>query len=193
MQPAPQWAVSIQPSYNREVNTQQFVTARDGGGAATFGGRYIFASVDRSTWAAEVRLSYTFKPELTLDLYAEPFAASGRYGDYGELAQASSRLIRRYGEAGTTLTLLANGSRVVTDGAATFPLPNRDFNVQSFRSNLVLKWEWRPGSTLYLVWQQNRTEEEALSGRISIGDMFSSAGARGDNFFAIKASFWIAP
>ncbi len=193
VQPAPQWSLSIQPSYNREVNTQQFVTARDDGGAATFGGRYIFASVDRSTWAAEVRLSYTFKPELTLDLYAEPFAASGRYSDFGELAAAGSRLIRRYGEAGTTLTRLENGSRVVTDGTATFPLPNRDFNVQSFRSNLVLKWEWRPGSTLYLVWQQNRSEEEAVSRRISIGNLFSSPGVRGDNFFAIKASFWIAP
>ena len=101
--------------------------------------------------------------------------------------------MRRYGDHGTTLGLLPNGSRIVTDGAATFTLPNRDFNVQSFRSNLVLKWEWRPGSTFYFVWQQNRTEEEALSRRISIGDMLSSPGARGDNFFAIKASFWLAP
>ncbi len=59
--------------------------------------------------------------------------------------------------------------------------------------DLVLKWEWQPGSTFYFVWQQNRTEEEALSRRISIGDMFSSPGARGDNFFAIEASFWLAP
>ncbi len=193
MQPAPQWSLSLDPSYGREVNTQQFVTARGDGGAATYGGRYIFASVDRSTWAAEVRLSYTFKPDLTLDFYAEPFAASGRYGDFGELAAASSRLMRRYGDQGTTLGLLPNLSRIVTDGAATFTLPNRDFHVQSFRSNLVLKWEWRPGSTFYFVWQQNRTEEEALSRRISIGDMFSAPGARGDNFFAIKASFWLAP
>ncbi len=193
MQPAPQWSVSIQPSYNREVNTQQFVTTRDGGRAATFGGRYVFARVDRSTWATEVRLSYTFKPDLTLDLYAEPFAASGRYGEFGELAAPRGRLLRGYGADGTTLTLQGDGSRVVTDGATRFTLANRDFNVRSFRSNLVLKWEWRPGSTLYLVWQQNREEEEALSRRISIGEMFSSPGVRGDNFFAIKASFWIAP
>ncbi|MGQ0736027.1 MAG: DUF5916 domain-containing protein [Acidobacteriota bacterium] len=192
LQPAPQWTVSIEPSYSQEVDTQQYITTRDGGRAATFGGRYIFARIDRSTWATEVRLSYTFRPELTLDFYAEPFAASGRYSDFGELAAASSRLMRRYGDQDTTLTLLEDGSRVVTDGAATLTLTDRDFNVESFRSNLVLKWEWRPGSTLYAVWQQNRSEEEAVTRRSSIGDMFSSPGARGDNFFAVKASFWIA-
>ena len=82
---------------------------------------------------------------------------------------------------------------MITDGDTTFRLPNRDFNVQSFRSNLVLRWEWRAGSTLYLVWQQNREREEVLGSRVSVGDMFRSIGRDGDNFFAIKASFWMSP
>jgi hypothetical protein len=57
----------------------------------------------------------------------------------------------------------------------------------------VLRWEWRPGSTLYVVWQQDRETEEALRTRASLGDMFSSFGASGDNFFAIKASWWFSP
>ena len=171
MQPSPQWQLSINPEYEREVDTQQYVSTLPGGSAATYGGRYIFAHVDRSTYSMEVRLNYTFKPDLTLDFYGEPFAASGRYSHFGELAAARTRLMIPLG--GT--------------------LPNRDFNVESFRSNLVLRWEWRAGSTLYLVWQQDREHEETLGTRVGLGDMFGSIGRRGDNFFAIKASFWMSP
>jgi hypothetical protein len=171
LQPNPQWQLAIGPSYERLVDTQQYVSTRAGGGPATFGRRYIFAHVDRSTYSMEVRLNYTFKPDLTLDFYGEPFAASGRYDHFGELAAARTRL---------TIPL-------------TGTLPSEDFNVQSFRSNLVLRWEWRAGSTLYLVWQQDREREEPFGTRVGLGDMFSSIGRSGDNFFAIKASFWLSP
>jgi hypothetical protein len=148
--------------------------------------------VDRSTYSTEIRLNYTFKPDLTLDLYAEPFAASGRYDQFGELAAARTRLLRTYGSDGTTLTTLPGGDLVVTDGATSFRLENQDFNVQSFRSNVVLRWEWRAGSALYLVWQQDRSSEEALRTRVSLGDLFGSITRPGDNFFAVKASFWFS-
>ena len=193
VQPAPQWQLSISPAYEREVDTQQYVTTLAGGGPATFGSRYIFADVDRSTYSTQFRLNYTFKPDLTLDFYGEPFAASGRYDQVGELAAARTRLRRLYGTEGTTLTRVADGSQRVTDGATNFTLRNRDFNVESFRSNLVLRWEWRAGNTLYLVWQQDRSLEEMAPTRVSLADMFSSLGRRGDNFFAIKTSFWFSP
>ena len=171
LQPNPQWQLAIGPAYERRVDTQQYVSTLAGGRPATFGSRYIFAHVDRSTYSMEVRLNYTFKPDLTLDFYGEPFAASGRYDHFGELAAARTRLMI----------------------PLTGTLPSRDFNVESFRSNLVLRWEWRAGSTLYLVWQQDREREEALGTRVGLGDMFSSIGRSGDNFFAIKATFWMSP
>jgi hypothetical protein len=193
VQPSPQWQLSISPAYEREIDTQQYVTTLSGGRPETFGGRYIFARVDRSTYSTQVRLNYTFKPDLTLDLYGEPFAASGRFDQVGELAAARTRIRRLYGTEGTTVTTLPDGSQRVADGDASFTLRNRDFNVESFRSNLVLRWEWRAGSTLYLVWQQDRAFEDMVSTPVSIADMFSSLGRRGDNFFAIKASFWFSP
>jgi hypothetical protein len=171
LQPAPQWQVSVRPAYERELNTQQYVTTLADGGAATFGRRYVFAHVDRSTYSTQLRMNYTFKPDLTLDFYGEPFAASGRYDQLGSLAAARTRII----------------------DPLTPALPRLDFNVQSFRSNLVLRWEWRPGSLLYLVWQQDRSAEEALRQRVSVGDMFGSLGRAGDNYFAVKASFWFSP
>jgi hypothetical protein len=175
LRPAPQWQLSLTPTYEREVDTLQYVETLDGGRPETFGSRYIFGHIDRSTYSAQVRLNYTFKPDLNLDFYAEPFAASGHYDHLGEL-------------------LAARGRSLLTVNPATLDLDeDLDFNVRSFRSNLVLRWEWRPGSTLYLVWQQDREMEEAVRGRASVSDMFRSIGARGDNYVAVKASFWFSP
>ncbi len=72
-----------------------------------------------------------------------------------------------------------DGSLTVTDGDSRFTLPNRDFNVLSFRSNLVLRWEWRLGSTLYVVWQQDREESEVRSERVGLRDLFGSLRSQG--------------
>jgi hypothetical protein len=192
VQPMPRWLMSVTPFYEHLIDTQQYVTALNGG-SFTYGRRYVFARVDRSTYSAKVRLNYTFKPDLNLDLYAEPFAASGRYDSFGELAEAGRRTRREYGEEeGTTFTTQADGSHAVTDGESAFTLRNVDFNVLSFRSNLVLRWEWRPGSTLYLVWQQDRSSREAIGATASPGDLFDAFSAPGRNFLAVKASFWLS-
>lgn len=202
VRPGSQWQLSIAPRYERLVDSQQYVSTLDRGlpddllalwgPSATYGNRYIFGRIDRSTYSTALRFNYTFKPDLTLDFYGEPFAASGRYGSFGELAAARALAVREYGTDGTQVTPLANGGMTVTDGEATFTLRGRDFNVQSFRSNLVLRWEWRPGSLLYLVWQQDRAAEEAGGARASLSDMFGSFNTRGDHVFAIKASLWVS-
>jgi hypothetical protein len=193
VQPSSQWQLALRPEYERVVDTQQYVTTLAGGSIETYGSRYVFGTVDRSTYSTQVRLNYTFKPDLTLDFYGEPFAASGRYDHLGELTKARTRVIRRYGTGGTTLTPQADGSVLVTAEGENFRLANRDFNRQSFRSNLVLRWEWRAGSALYLVWQQDRESTEALGTRASARNMFGSVTRPGDNFFAVKASFWFSP
>ena len=139
----------------------------------------------------EYRLGLTLKPDINLDVYAEPFAASGHYYDYGELLEPGGRERLKYGTSGTTLTINPDGSQVVTDGAATINLRNRDFNTLSFRSNVVLRWEWRTGSTLYVVWQQDRSGTEVLGTPVDVGDAFRSVTAPGPNIFLIKTSFWI--
>lgn len=189
--PGSRWQLSINPNYIRQTDSQQYVSTLVGGRAETYGQRYIFAYVDRSTWSTQFRMGYTLRPDMNIDLYAEPFASSGRYYDYGELAAPRSRVRRLYGTDGTTITVLPDGGRRVTDGAAAFTLRNSDFNVRSFRSNVVLRWEWRPGSTLYLVWQQDRRVSEAVGDRIGVGDMFRSLTAPGSNFFVVKMSFWL--
>jgi hypothetical protein len=137
-------------------------------------GRYIFGRIDRTTYSAQVRFNLTFKPDLNLDLYAEPFAASGRYENFGELAAARGRLL-------------------LPIEPSTPGISVRDFNVLSFRSNVVLRWEWRVGSTLYFVWQQDRAQDEAGRSLATAGDLFRAFAAPGDQSIAVKASYWFSP
>jgi len=170
--PAPRWELTLRPTYNRSVDTQQYVqTVPELNGDAP---GYLFGHIDRSTWSAEIRVSYTFKPDVTLDFYGEPFAASGRYDRISQLVEARSRL-------------LAPVDPSVADPAEF------NFNVRSFRSNVVLRWEWRPGSTFYAVWQQNREGEGVPFERASAADMFRAIVAPGDHVFAVKTSFWVSP
>ena len=191
VRPGPQWQLSIAPSFLREFGTQQYITSMAGGSEQTYRRRYIFGAIDRRTYATQVRLTYTFKPDVTLDVYAEPFAASGGYADIGELAAARTRQRRTYGSDGTTAAQQGDGSLLVTDGTATFTVRNNDFNVRSFRSNVVLRWEYRPGSTMYFVWQQDRYVSESAGTRIGLGDPFRGLGEPGNNFFVVKTSFWL--
>ena len=199
VRPSASLQLSVEPSYSNQNGTRatfsgpinrQYLTTLSGGRPETFGKRYIFGFPDRTTLSMQMRVSYTFKPDMTLDVYAEPFAASGRTVRFGETLAPGARELRVYGEDGTTIERRADGSYLVTDGDDTFSLRNRDFNVRSFRSNIVLRWEWRPGSTLYVVWQQNR-ESRVLQGQhVGLGDLFESLTATGDNIFAVKTTLW---
>ncbi len=191
MRPGPRWQFSVSPFYDRVTEPQQYISTLSGGRPITYDKRYVFAFIDRSTASMEFRLGLTLKPDVNLDVYAEPFAASGHYYDYGELLAPGSRERITYGAAGTSLVVQPDGSQLATIDGATISLRNRDFNTLSFRSNVVLRWEWRAGSTLYVVWQQDRSGSAVLGSRVGIDDAFRSITAPGSNIFLIKTSFWL--
>jgi len=193
LRPASQWQASIDPTYSRAVDARQYVATRSDGSATTFGQRYIFAFIERSTLSARFRLNYAFTPNFTVEAYAEPFAASGRFYDFGELPAPESRSLRTYGASGTgtTITKDASGVSTVNDGGTTFTIPALDFQRLSFRSNLVLRWEWLPGSTAFLIWQQSRQDLGAAGQLIGPGALWDATRAAGDNFFVVKVSYWL--
>ncbi|MDP9179390.1 MAG: carbohydrate binding family 9 domain-containing protein [Gemmatimonadota bacterium] len=188
--PGPQWELRLGPRWSRGESSRQYVRFVDGGPAATFGRRYVFAHVDQSEIVASLRLNYTFTPRLTLESYLEPFAASGTYHSFGELREAEGLELRVYGTDGTTITRNAGESHQVTADGQTFTISDPDFNVRSFRSNAVLRWEWRPGSTMFVVWQQDKSANREL-GIVRPGDIFDAFRAKGDTFLAVKVSYWI--
>ena len=199
------WQATITPRYNQSVDRRQYVTTLGGGPAVTYNSRYVFAAIERSTIAAQVRINYAFTPDLTLEAYAEPFAASGRYYDFGELSAPQSRNLLYYGgstspsdpgvtAAGTTISRNAANGYVATTGGAPFTVvaTDPDFNRLSFRSNIVLRWEWARGSTFFLIWQQNRRASVAIGDRVRPGSLWDATTAAGDNFLAVKITYWIA-
>ena len=188
IRPASQWQASVDPSYSRSVESRQYVTTRANGSAATYGNRYIFSFIERSTLSARFRLNYAFTPNFTAEGYAEPFAASGRFYNFGELPSPRSSALRVYGSQ----THEANGTTTITDVNEKFSLPALDFNRLSFRSNLVLRWEYLPGSTAFLIWQQSRADVGAAGQLINPRDLWDATSrAAGDNLFVVKISYWM--
>jgi hypothetical protein len=112
IRPASQWQASVDPSYSRSVESRQYVATRANGSAATFGNRYIFSFIERSTLSARFRLNYAFTPNFTAEGYAEPFAASGRFYNFGELPKPGSSTLRVYGSQ----VHEANGTTTIVDG-----------------------------------------------------------------------------
>jgi hypothetical protein len=203
LRPSPRLSLALDPEYERETNRRQYITRVSGGSATTYGARYVFATVEQTVLALRVRVNYTLSPDLTLEAYFRPFTASGRFSDFGELPAPRRRDLRLYGTDGTTMVREGDRYRV-TDGTASFTLPVRDFTEFSFRSNVVLRWEWAPGSTLYLVWQQDREGScevgeplDRCPGRTLPGTtarpgfLGEALGVPGDHFLAIKISYWL--
>jgi hypothetical protein len=193
MQPTDRLTLTLTPRYIRSHGARQFIASRSGGLEATFGRRYLFGAIDQTEIAAPVRANFSFTPETSLELYAEPFAASGRYSDIGELARPETNDLRVYGEAaGTGATQdEESGDWTFTDGEAEIEVSNPDFDILSFRSNLVLRWEWKPGSTFFLVWQQNRSSSDDEGRFVRPGNLYDSLTSDGENTLAVKFTYWL--
>jgi hypothetical protein len=159
----------------------------------TFGSRYVFSDLDQTTVSMDTRISWTFTPRLSLQLFVQPFLASGDYTGFKELHEPQEWDWDVYGQEVGTVRATEEGYVIDPDGegpAAAFTLADPDFNIQSLRGNAVLRWEYRPGSTVYLVWQQRRFGY-AASGEFdfnaSTDALFSLPP---ENVFAVKVSYW---
>lgn len=170
---------------NRSVDDRQWVGRVDLAEA-----HYVHGRIEQSTVGVTARVDYAFTPTLSLQIYAQPFVSAGSYTDY---RQISDPVAARYADRFETLDAEVTDGvvRADLDGDGTresFGAP--DFNFKQFRSNTVLRWEYRPGSTLYLVWSQGRNHYLG-SGDFDLGaDMRRLFSVEPDNVFMIKASYW---
>lgn len=183
--------VSFNPRYSREEGARQYLTTLDDGREATFGRRYVFSRIERSTLSAEIRLDYAFTPDVSLELFAQPFVSSGRYHAPGELAAPATSRLRTYGTDGTTIEGPDDGAWTVTDGDRSFTIDKPDFNVLSFRSTAVLRWQWSPGSTFFLVWQQDRSGDDDRGQLVGPGELADVFGSTGEHVLSAKISYWL--
>ena len=193
VRPAPAVSFEIEPSVRFGHNARQYVTAFDEpAAAATFGRRYVFAELDQTTLSLEGRLNWTFSPDLTLQLFARPFVSTGRYSRVKALGEPGQLRLPVFGEDSGTAVEGDDGTITVTpgDGGEPFEVSN-DFTSRALQGNAVLRWEYRPGSALFLVWQQQRSGFEpdgALRFGRDVGGLF---GDPVENVFLLKLSYWL--
>ena len=195
IRPVSNLSVRLGPMLDRWQSTAQYVTAvADSTATAFYGTRYVFADLTQNTLGFDVRLSAAFTPTLTLDLYLQPLIASGAYTNFKEFVEPREMVKQVYGMDVGTIAREDGGYVVARDGggpAPSFTFGDPDFNFRSLRGNAVLRWEFRPGSTLYFVWTHIRSDVEPI-GTIDLGhDLHALMDAPADNVFLVKLSYWI--
>jgi hypothetical protein len=170
------FTTSLAAEYSHNRNDIQFFGSfTDPSGGA----HYTFAHLEQKTLSFTWRLGYTFTPTTSLQIYASPFVSKGTYSDVREVADARAT---------------AYDDRYKPYGDPAVAGDPGGFNFQQFRSNVVFRWEYRPGSTLFLVWSQGREGSATVQGdqsfRRDLGELF---GRRADDTFLIKLSYWLTP
>jgi hypothetical protein len=205
IKPSSRLLVNLGPSLSLDNTAQQYVTAvTDPTVAPQFAGsRYVFGRLRQKTFSLDTRVNTTFTPNLTLELFAQPFLSSGKYTSFKEFAEVKSRRMNYFGRDNGS-TVVANtdpqtgeltGYTIDPDGpagaAAAFNVGNPDFNFRSLRGTSVLRWEYRPGSTLYFVWTQQREGFDQFGDFNFSRDRSALFRDRPTNVFQVKATYWI--
>ncbi|OLC04452.1 MAG: hypothetical protein AUH45_03055 [Gemmatimonadetes bacterium 13_1_40CM_69_22] len=172
---ASRFTAALIPSYTRTTNEVQPLGPSTDTSKVT---HYLFAHLEQKQFAVTLRFTYPFTATTSLQVYAQPFVSKGTYSNVRELS------------ATPRATDFASRYRAYADTAVTNHPGG--FNFKQFRSNVVFRWEYRPGSTLFVVWSQGRQGSEAVEGTRGfggdVGDLFT---LRPDNSFLVKLSYWI--
>jgi len=187
-------SISLEPGYGIQKSEMQYVNTLQVNGNPL----YLFGKLDQKTLSFTFRINYTVNPELSLEYYGQPFISAGKYSAFKKITDVQANMFRdRYHTFTTdeiTYSPQNNNFGVDQNGDNTedFSFGNPDFNFRQFRSNLVVRWEYLPGSTVYLVWSQGRTSTDS-DGMFSYGnDMKDLFKITPHNVFLLKFSYWFA-
>ena len=193
LRPTPAAHINVGSNISRNHSLAQYLTTIASTSAtATYQNRYVFATLDQTQLSLLARLDWTFTPRLSFQVFLQPLIASARFRDLKELARPRGFDFVVYGrDRGSVVPTAAGDTINPGDGGASFFIPDQDFNFRSLRGNAVLRWEWRPGSTLFVVWQQSLEDQVGL-GDFQLGrDLSALIHAHANNILAVKASYWI--
>jgi hypothetical protein len=154
--------------------------------------------LEQRTAGITIRLNYTFNPELSVEYYGQPFISAGKYTNFKKITipDADKFKERFHTYTASEISYNQDGNYYNidddADGTKDFQIDSPDFNFRQFRSNLVIRWEYLPGSTLYLVWSQGRTgsvSDGSFAYGNDMGDLFR---IRPHNVFLLKFSYWFS-
>jgi len=188
--------LTFNPNFSVSHSIDQYITTlTDTNNTIMYGKRYLLGTLDQQVISTDIRIDYTLTPTLSIQSYFQPFIAVGAYSEFKEFQRPKSYSFFIYGKDETSLFYDASTNRYLLDptgGDTTdvFTIGNPDFNYKALVGNVVLRWEFKPGSTLYLVWTHNSTNFNH-PGEFKVWrdlkDLFKSAS---DDLLAIKLTYW---
>jgi hypothetical protein len=199
IQPRSNVSVSVGPNYSDSKSKAQYIRDFADATATNFyGRRYVFSDLHSTTLSMDTRLNVTFTPTMSLQVFLQPYISSNDFSTFKEYARPRDVAKLIYGQdIGTINERLTDGGReyvIDPDGAGaaqSFTVSDPDFTFRSLRGNAVFRWEYTPGSTLFLVWTQDRASSE------SVGDFDFSRDRRAlfdspaNHVFLIKVNYWL--
>ena len=197
LKPSPAMRVQFSPTYFQSRGIAQYVTSEsDANATSTHGTRYVFATLDQNELSMQTRVDWTFTPRLSLQVFAQPLISSGDFLDFKEFAQPRRFDFDVYGRDRGTIVRDAAAAEYTVDPDGSGPSPSfifsdPDFNQRFLRGNAVLRWEYRPGSVLFFVWQQSRFGSTPRGTFDPAGDLGDLWAATPVNVFVLKATYWI--
>ncbi|NQU85985.1 MAG: carbohydrate binding family 9 domain-containing protein [Mariniphaga sp.] len=151
--------INISPGISKYSDQLQYVTQRDHQNET----RYIFAHIDRKTLNMSLRINYNITPDLSIQYWGQPFIATGKYNNFKYITDSKAdNLSDRYHLFDSNQISYNSGDETWNidedrDNSTDYSFGKPDFNIKELISNLVVRWEYQPGSTLFLVWTQNRS------------------------------------
>jgi hypothetical protein len=195
LRPWDRLSFSANVSSTRATNDLQYVATA----VAADGPRWVLGRIDQDVWSLTFRANVTVTPELTVQYYGSPFIATGRYVDFKKATQtlAGSYEDRFHRYADSEIAYLPDADRYqvteAPDGqSATYSFANPDFSFRQFRSNLVVRWEYKPGSSLFVVWSQGRTGRVPTWTESFLDNWHELWQTPSDNVFFVKVSYWFS-
>jgi hypothetical protein len=162
--------------------------------------RYILGEIDQKTLVITIRLDYTITPELSIQYYGQPFVSSAKFSKFKMVTEphASNYSDRFQIYDANQIHLSADAitynidEDVDIDKTTDYSIDNPDFNVREFHSNLVVRWEYARGSTIFFVWSQGRSSSISNGNFAYWDDLHGLFGETAHNVFLIKLNFWLS-
>ena len=186
--------LQFEPGFNIQRQIDQYIDSFDDDSAVDMlGCRYIVAEIDRKTISAEFKIDYTFSPKLSFQAYVQPYLTVGSYSQFKEFERPESYDFVEYGkDENMQIDKDDDGYHLYPNGrdGNSFYIENPDFNYKALVGSAVLRWEFHPGSTLYLVWTHNGTDEQNAGNLKFNRDVEDLFRADADNIFAVKLTYW---
>jgi hypothetical protein len=186
--------ISSGPNYQRGHQLAQYVgTFQDLVATPTFGSRYVFSTLEQKEFSLQTRVNYVLSPKMSLQVYLQPLVSVGDYQTFKELAAPRAFDFTRYGIDRGTIAYDASRRRYTVDpgdGGSEFSFGDPDFNFKSLRLNAIFRWEWKPGSAMYLVWTEQRQDTEHPGEFLFNRDLRSVFGAPADDVVLFKIAYW---